>query len=206
MAFVLNWIYPLFLKGFQKDIHLNDLYKCSKSENSEHLLLKLERNWEQELSKVNPSFTRATIKTFIPYIYAPTVIFIIWTCLVLNCSALLIGRVVRYLSDSKTMAYRTACVYAAGVILTAIINTLIYHPFCLMGYRTALKVRVSWCSIIYKKSLRLKTSAFEKTTVGQIVNLVTNDVSRFNEVSLQHIFLDSGKSESPFRLQNTSNE
>ncbi|CAG2111973.1 unnamed protein product [Medioppia subpectinata] len=173
--------------GLKKDIDVNDLGNCSESQHSEYILSKLERNWNNELKKTTPSFMRASLKTYFPYLLPPMLIQLIYSTIISPFSIVMIGRVIRYFSapesEPNPMPYVTACLCAAGVVVSTLSHILISHPYCLMCYRAAVKVRVGWSALLYNKSLRLKTTAFEKTTIGQIVNLMTNDVSRFEEVN-----------------------
>ena len=94
---IFSWIYSLFIRGIKKDIEIDDLYKCPVKDETETQVLKLEkyhynlyilkiacfnklnslkRNWNLELKKKNPSFMRATLKTFILQMFPPFLIFL----------------------------------------------------------------------------------------------------------------------------------
>lgn len=85
-------------------------------------------------------------------------------------------------SDDQTEGY----LYAVGVILCSLFNVMFMHPYMLGMFHTGMKVRVAMCSMIYRKALRLSRTALGDTTIGQVVNLISNDVGRL-DVSVIHM-------------------
>ncbi|XP_055764706.1 ATP-binding cassette sub-family C member 4-like isoform X2 [Salvelinus fontinalis] len=79
--------------------------------------------------------------------------------------------------------------YAAGVCLSTLILAVTHHLYFYHVQRTGMKMRVAMCHMIYKKALCLSSAAMGKTTTGQIVNLLSNDVNKFDEVTIFLHFL-----------------
>ncbi|ERL96061.1 hypothetical protein D910_00906, partial [Dendroctonus ponderosae] len=82
-----------------------------------------------------------------------------------------------YLPTEKEVSMEQAYWYAAGVVFCSLINILITHPFMMGVLHLGMKIRISCCSLIYRKSLKLSKTALGQTTV---VNLLSNDVNRFD--------------------------
>lgn len=74
----------------------------------------------------------------------------------------------------------TAYMYAGAVVLTSALNVLCMHPYVLAQLHCGMKMRVAVCSMIYRKALKLSKNALGDTTAGQVVNLLSNDVSRLD--------------------------
>lgn len=73
-----------------------------------------------------------------------------------------------------------AWMYAGGMIILSALNALFNNHIFQIAFHTGMKVRVSVCSLIYRKALRLSQTALGETSPGKMVNLLTNDVNRFD--------------------------
>ena len=94
----------------------------------------------------------------------------------------LLGYVVRYYTDSTSIEFKYAMWAAIGVCVCSFLNAITYHPYVMECMHIGMRVRVACMTLVYRKALRLSSSAIGKTGVGHLVNLMSNDVNRFEEV------------------------
>lgn len=92
---------------------------------------------------------------------------------------LFLGRLLRYF-NTKEIDSTHAYLFAGGVILCSAVNVFVIHPYMMAILHMGMKIRVGCCSLIYRKALKLTKTALGETTIGQAVNLLSNDVSRFD--------------------------
>lgn len=105
---------------------------------------------------------------------------------------LLVGVIIRYFSQpnlkgdvTPNMAYWSVF----GLCITSVILTFGKHQWFVLVQRQGMDVRCALTIMIYKKLLRLSKNAIEKTSTGQILNILANDLSRFEEISFQLWYL-----------------
>lgn len=93
---------------------------------------------------------------------------------------LFLGRLLTFYGKESNTTKEDAYLYAAGLIGCSAINVFVIHPYMMAILHMGMKMRVGCCSLIYRKSLKLSRTALGDTTVGQAVNLLSNDVNRFD--------------------------
>ena len=84
-----------------------------------------------------------------------------------------------YVSDQK------AIIAAVILIISSFVFAFSRHPAFVLCLRVASNVRSALTVMIYRKVLKLSKSSFEQTDIGQILNILANDLNRFEDVGWQ---------------------
>lgn len=199
-ALTFTWILRTFWVGYRRDLEVTDLYKPLKEHTSNILGEKIAAIWEAECEATNkerqrvmkkgtkfedeskvkgPSLLKVLIKCFGARIMFYGIILVIMEITLRVLQPLFLGRLLRYY-NTKEISKNDAYLYATGVILCSAINIFVVHPYMMAILHMGMKMRVACCSLIYRKALRLSRTALGETTIGQAVNLLSNDVNRFD--------------------------
>uniref|UniRef100_A0A8D3CD89 Multidrug resistance-associated protein 4 n=1 Tax=Scophthalmus maximus TaxID=52904 RepID=A0A8D3CD89_SCOMX len=190
------WLYPLLQLGHKRKLEESDMYRVLPEDRSDVLGETLQRLWEREVRNATkdlrkPKLTRVLIRCFgKPFAVAGLFAFLLETIKVVQ--PLLLGKIIMYFEnydpDDRTSLYMVSG-YGAAMSLSAfglmILQLLYYYHV----QRIGMKIRVAMCHMIYTKALGLSSEAMGQTTTGQIVNLLSNDVYRLDEVTLNLHYL-----------------
>ncbi|XP_078045915.1 putative multidrug resistance-associated protein lethal(2)03659 isoform X1 [Augochlora pura] len=183
------WTIGLFKKGYKKVLQTDDLYDPLKTDRSHVVGDRLEKRWKIELenakrNKRRPSLLRAIFRAFL-WEYSLLGLMQILNEFVLRLGTpILLGGLLRYFKKNTTETYETALLYAGGICIATAINVITINQAIFGAFHVGAKVRVAACSVVYRKALRLSKTALGETAPGKVVNLVANDVNRFDLVSI----------------------
>ncbi|CAG9830782.1 unnamed protein product [Diabrotica balteata] len=200
----------VFHRGRKKEFTEDDLTQPLPEHKSSYLGDRISEVWREEYDKAieqkrRPRMGRVILKTFIrEFLVYGCVIFCMEIPIRLF-QPLFVGLFIRYFNAANRNATEPprypmyfnrvfsfwdpnqgritreeSFFFAAGVGIINAIVVMTTHPYMLAVLHIGMKVRVACCSLIYRKVLRLKFTSIGGRTVGNVVNLMSNDVTRFD--------------------------
>lgn len=195
------WLWQVGLTTFLKDIKsIGDLDPTPEQDSCAQLGDRLERKWTEEIerarearAKQRPSLLRALWRTF----GARYLLLALWAfvgeVLARPMQTVAFGWLLRDITvytnltqDEHASASELEEVYwqviQNCVVMLALqaCAVLAQHPHEFTTNHMGMQVRVACCNLMYKHALRLDLASFGDTTAGQMVNIIANDVSRFD--------------------------
>ncbi|XP_063281818.1 ATP-binding cassette sub-family C member 4 [Pelobates fuscus] len=192
------WLNSLFLIGHKRKLEEDDMYKVMPEDASERLGEELQCYWNEELQKAQresraPHLTKAIIRCYWKA-YSILGFFTFIEESVKVIQPIFLGNVVSYFesNDPSEADLADAYINAAALSVCTLLFAVLHHLYFYHVLRAGMKLRVAMCHMIYKKALRLSNTALGQTTTGQIVNLLSNDVNKFDQVTIFLHFLWAG--------------
>lgn len=191
-----SWVTPLFRKGYRRTLQVEDLYACPKVERSERKTDRLQAEWDKEIRKLKqgkqPNLLNAIFRAFgFTYVMVALLI-LVEECFKNVMQPVMLGWVVRYFAAPESIGKTEFYLSAAGVSILGGMHIFTHHPYFFNMQRIGMRIRIACCSLVYRKALRLSQAALSKTAVGQMVNLLSNDVNRFDQSVLFVPYLVAG--------------
>ncbi|XP_074520696.1 ATP-binding cassette sub-family C member 4-like [Halichoeres trimaculatus] len=184
------WIGPILNLGYKKRLEESDMYSVLPEDRSEKLGEELQRFWDNEVREATkdlqkPKLTRALLKCYWKS-YSAAGLFVFSLEAIKVIQPFLLWKIIQYFENydpDDLGSLHAAYGYAAAMSLSAFGLTILQHLYYYHVQRTGMKIRVAMCHMIFKKALGLSSESMGRTTTGQIVNLLSNDVNRFDEIT-----------------------
>ncbi|XP_017911930.1 PREDICTED: multidrug resistance-associated protein 4-like [Capra hircus] len=185
------WLNPLFKIGHKRKLEEDDMYPVLPEDRSQHLGEELQGYWDQEVSRAQedarePSLMKVIIKCYgKSYLVLGMLTFLEEGTRVVQ--PIFLGKMISYVENydpNDSAALHGAYGYAAGLSACVLVWAVLHHLYFYHIQRVGMRLRVAVCHMVYRKTLRLSSSAMGKTTTGQVVNLLSNNVNRLDQVTM----------------------
>ncbi|XP_052747524.1 probable multidrug resistance-associated protein lethal(2)03659 [Bicyclus anynana] len=205
-----GWTLETFMLGYTRDIKERDLYAPLPEHRSDVLGDAMQIAWEQEVENSGfpngdrkPSLRKVLYKVFGFELLLYGLILAAMEFLIRLQQPLFLGLLLRYYSpaqdfynstasntyftrlfnyydNSSGITWGEAVFFSFGIVFCSMVNVLVQHPFMMAVMHLGMKMRVGVCSLIYRKALKVNLQAMSENRGGLVVNLMANDVNRFD--------------------------
>ena len=194
-----GWLTPLMSKGYHKYLEQKDLPVLPSSLKSKNLFNSLNENWRYELNKGSaPSLMKALSKSFGGQFMFAGIFKLIQDCIAFIQPQFL-KKLIEFVDDyskDHTIPLTRGFMIVTGMFGVSIIQTAALHQYFERVFDTGIKVKSSLNCLIYQKALTLSPEAKQKKSTGDIVNLMSVDTQRLQELCRNLQLLWSG----PFQI------
>ncbi|XP_050315625.1 probable multidrug resistance-associated protein lethal(2)03659 isoform X2 [Anthonomus grandis grandis] len=178
-----TWLNPLLYKGLNKEITEDDLFPNLKQHDATVLGDKLEKQWQKELIRTkNPSLLRPFFAVFGVELTWLALLFAFIELFARLSQPLLLSQLLKFYEPNTTMTKNEAILYSALIVASPAIVMLCQHNFMWYQLVLGVKIKIAATTLVYRKALKLSRSALAETNIGQMVNLISNDVARFENL------------------------
>ncbi|KAF9948426.1 hypothetical protein BGZ72_009661 [Mortierella alpina] len=179
-----HWVTDLMRRGYAQPLTMDDLWELKKDDRSKTVSDSFKDAWDIEIKKGSPSLVKALASAF----GKPFYIAGIWKVIndVLGFMLPLLLRqmllfVMSYKTEDPQPLYRGYTI-ALSMFVCSLSQTTVVHQYFHLCFRTGMHARAGLVTAIYQKSLRLSNSARQDFTVGEIVNHMSIDAQRIQDL------------------------
>jgi len=166
------------------------LYNPVPEEEAKHLTDQLEHEWNRELKRFRqspekknkaPSLLRALVRIHFWRVFLNSLLLFIEELLAI-AQPLLTSELLKYFNGE--IDFNLALIYGSSISLSVFVIWLVHHPYSINCQRYGMRLRIACSGLVYRKALRLITSTLDSKMSGRMLNLLSNDAARLDQVLL----------------------
>lgn len=191
-----TWMTSLMRSGFQQYLTEEDLYKLPENFDTNVVAERLKKNWKSQIkNNSKPSLSWALVRTYF-YGMLLAAFFKVLHDILAFTQPQLLKILIRFVSDYNEQNGRNNFIIesvtklplirgfmiAMGMFFVGFIQTCVLHQYFLNVYNTGMNLKSALTSLIYEKALVLSNEASGKATTGDIVNLMSVDVQKLQDL------------------------
>ncbi|CAG9762940.1 unnamed protein product [Ceutorhynchus assimilis] len=172
----------LFQRSLKKDLEEDDIYDVVKPCNAKKNGDIFEKAWKTHRANGKTSLLPILWKCFgYQYLFLG-VINLSWKLITSIYEPEAISKLVSYFNPFQTSVTFQDAVFYAGIK----VGLRLAHAFYMQNYiiyvqQLAIKIRTSFCSLVYRKALKLTPTAMNEISLGNVITVITKDVMVFQQ-------------------------
>ncbi|XP_055346894.1 uncharacterized protein LOC129594288 [Paramacrobiotus metropolitanus] len=200
------WLTSLIFKGWKRALLRTDLWSLQQEDLSQTHCIRLAKFWGKEEALMRksseyvtsdpaaskrpysykPSLTKALFKTFWFALLCGAVLRLMNDLLVFIAPSLL-KLLIQFVDDPSQEEWK-GYLYSVAMMAGSLGQVFTLAHYFVLSQRTGMHIRSAVVAAIYKKALKMTSSAKRSSTLGEIVNLMAVDSQRFMDL-MSHIQL-----------------
>ncbi|XP_033637608.1 multidrug resistance-associated protein 5-like [Asterias rubens] len=188
----LSWMTPIFKKAVKRPLELVDFFTMSENDSGDLNGQRFQALWEEELKK-NGKEKASLKKVCLRFVRTRHLMSLCFLLMSVSCifvtTAVLVQRLLEYTeAEEQNVGYGLAIVFS--ILALNFIRIFCDVTYWTTSFRTATRLRGGILSMMFKKIARLRS--LQDRTVGEIVNICTNDSQRiFDALVIGTILISS---------------
>ncbi|XP_008210078.1 multidrug resistance-associated protein 4 isoform X1 [Nasonia vitripennis] len=183
------WLKPIFFREKHKSLDVDDLHNVLPEFSSKSLGDRLESAWFEELknhkfTNRKPSLFQALCKTFGGLFWYYSIhVFII--CVILRgLLPFTLGLLIWHFDSRSDSTTQDACLCAVALLAMIVLQAMVGHHSVAGRKEVGMRISIAISSLVHRKILRLSISSSNEFNTGSIINILSNDVAKFEDVCM----------------------
>ena len=180
-----SWMTPMMRLGYKQYLQAENLWTTRREDTSAVANERFESYWRKQLLKKKPSLWIVLAQAYgKPYLMA-ALFKVVQDCLAFVQPQLL-RRLINFVSSYSTDAPEPAIkgvAIAMSMFLVSVLQTAVLHQYFQRAFETGMRIKAGVISTIYKKALRLSNEGRVEKSTGDIVNLMSVDTQRLQDLT-----------------------
>ncbi|KAG1687445.1 Canalicular multispecific organic anion transporter 1 [Nymphon striatum] len=174
-----SWLNPLMRKGYERSLTREDLWCLVPNRQCKKVSERFESYWEhkpnfQSISRPHVIFS--LLKTFWLQLLFGAILKLASTIL-MTASPKILSWIIQYMASDG--ALYVGVYYACMLFAVMELSTLFHQHHCYQMYSVAFGCRSSLICAIYKKAHKISPEAQKSLTIGEMINVLSNDTQQF---------------------------
>ncbi|VDK43346.1 unnamed protein product [Anisakis simplex] len=188
-----NWFHQLAVKGNKRALQVSDLWKLNTCDESRNLMPDFNKNWKPTLQAYYDRKQAAMHETPPRILTDSDTPSILWPLFRTYFMKFLGGASLKFIFDilhklisfteNRSQPLWVGVSIAMAMFIVALFQSFVLHQYFHTMFTLGMNIRSVLTSAVYAKALSLSNSARKNRTIGEIVNLMSVDIQRFQDMT-----------------------